>query len=108
TIVRRPTPCLRSIARADIPARTSRRIAAYSSTFDAGGMRTLLGPQAHLPSHCKPSGAVRTHEQQLPQDRGAVRTHEQLQSVPTTRTTQPAIQIPAAVIDDPGRGAGRG
>ena len=36
TIVRRPTRYFFSIARPDIPARASRRIAAYSSTFERG------------------------------------------------------------------------
>src|SRR5262249_922337 len=47
-IVRRPTQYLRSIARPDIPARASRRIAAYSSTFDTGGMRTPRSPSTPI------------------------------------------------------------
>lgn len=36
--VRQVTPCLRSSSRIDMPPRWSRRIAAYSSTFDICGM----------------------------------------------------------------------
>src|SRR5262249_40254463 len=38
TIVRRPTWCLRSIARSDVPASKSRRITAYLSHFCGAGV----------------------------------------------------------------------
>jgi hypothetical protein len=62
TIVRRPTRYFFSIARPDIPARASRRIAAYSSTFEED-MRTLLGYEAHPAPHPKQDHAVKTREQ---------------------------------------------
>src|SRR6516165_9945580 len=65
-------------------------------------MRTLLGPQAHPPSHRKPPGAVKTHEQRLHPDSTAVTPDEQLRSVLTNKTTpgqdvsmlhQPALEL---------------
>jgi hypothetical protein len=87
--VRRPTPYLRASARPDIPARASRRIAAYSSTFD-DGMTTLLDYEAHPSSHRKPSGEVRTHKQRLQPDRTEVTPDEQLRSVLANKTTRQA------------------
>ncbi|MFB6717882.1 MULTISPECIES: hypothetical protein [unclassified Streptomyces] len=39
---RHVTPCLRSSSRIDMPPRWSRRIAAYSSTFDIWGMTSTF------------------------------------------------------------------
>jgi hypothetical protein len=49
-----PTRCLRAISRIDKPARESRRIAAYSSTFDSRGIHTTPHngrPAAPPPMH---------------------------------------------------------
>ncbi|WP_333740507.1 hypothetical protein [Streptomyces sp. IBSBF 2806] len=45
--VRHVTPCVRSSSRIDMPLRWSRRIAAYSSTFDICGMTSTFH-QEHL------------------------------------------------------------
>ncbi|WP_408055089.1 SulP family inorganic anion transporter [Streptomyces mutabilis] len=54
--VRTPTPYSRIKARYDIPARASRRIAAYESTLDFGGAIAASSRRARPCSHHKPPG----------------------------------------------------
>lgn len=87
TIVRRPIRYFFSIARPDIPARASRRIAAYRSIFE-GGMGTLSRHEAHPACHHKTPRAVKTREQRLHRNRAAVTPGEQLRSTLRSRTNR--------------------
>ena len=64
--VRNPTPCSRIKARYDIPARASRRIAAYKSTLDFGGAIAAPSRRARQCSHRNPSSVARTHRHRPP------------------------------------------
>ncbi|MFD7517383.1 hypothetical protein ACFV85_21565 [Streptomyces niveus] len=74
--VRHVTPCLRSSSRIDIPPRWSRRIAAYSSTFDILRGMTSTFHQEH-PDAAPANRASQTHQQvpSLLLDKAALR-HE--------------------------------
>jgi hypothetical protein len=95
--VRRPTRYFDSSARLDIPARASRRIAAYRSTFDMGGIDTALHPdQPMLPPHRVVSKLANTD---FTHPRSAVTAHEQVVSQ-LPNETKPPFAFHLVVYDD--------
>ncbi|MGW7434072.1 hypothetical protein ACWGIN_31645 [Streptomyces sp. NPDC054861] len=83
--VRYVAPYLRSRARIDVPARWSRRIAAYSSTFDICGMTSTFHQEHPDAAPGKNHSAVKTREHHPTVDRGASQTREQLLSLPVNK-----------------------